>query len=295
MWFKKKKYSLGLDIGEHYCSFVVLCCQHKLVELIDCGRFELGGDIRKMFAGKISRAKNVAAAVSFDCVTSLECDFSSVLNECDIETELRLNSKKYFPQINEELMFDFMFINDLDKRSGMRKTKIFAMAVEKLFRKNKIVKSFGLKSSFIEIDNYAILRVVRRIVKLELSTNEICILLIPFNEERKLIVFNNDEALSEIKLGRKSFDENEVDFIMAKLQEAKLYFKQHEIKKIIIIDILQNKNRLTQIVKEQVRLDAIMLDPFAEIKINNIEKFNKYKEQLITAFGLALRGTNVGG
>lgn len=287
--FKNHHTSLGIDIGEYTIAIVELRKNHDHIEMISQGLYDLSNnnprEISKIIIDHLTQKNIISKHVYLSFPSKFFIrkifSFNPELNESDIELELSANQQKYFPGIQEKLVFDF-----IDPEHNRQNVRLFAMRESQLFQYTQIMKQVQLKPICLEPNSYALLRTIPNTEKNSFLPNQVMALL-NISKNSRIIIFNPTEILYEQDFQNR-LKESEIS---KTIQNFYLNFPDYHLEKIYVIESLKktgsslsppekHNNFLTI---TQKKIPIISINPFQKILNANPKK------QLLCAFGTALR------
>lgn len=266
--FLMQRSLLGIDITHAYIAAVELYKK----QIISYGiRYRSTNNLLKELTSFICenhfQAKHVYTALPLEQSIRKNIPFSIELNEQDIEFELSTHQQKYFPGIQEKLVFDFVDQGD--------NKLIFAIKEAEIIRRIQTFKYVGFELFGIEPDSYALLRTVLHTESIALPKNQAAILLNTEPADTRVIIFNDTEILTEHI--DQSFDLQEI------LSRFQTNFPDYALKNIYVIGSPLPRKL------ERLNIPILKVDPLRKMFGTTFDNL-KHKNELLVALGLALRG-----
>lgn len=120
---------------------------------------------------------------------------SKELTETDVAIHIQWEGENYFPDVDQELSFDFIFC---PRKEGASENEIhlFAVRKEEITMRESFAKHMGLDLLAVEPDSYSALRFLlsRKPIE-ELSVEPVAFLTQDIDKRWRLVLFNHEEVL----------------------------------------------------------------------------------------------------
>lgn len=211
--FRKSERYLGLCLTQGYLSLSEF---NK-----DNGRLDYHGVIKDHFDSAVCVVERIKSAWKglihkndkvFISVPSIKVlkkiiYLSKELNENDIAKYIKLEGRNHFPEIEEELCFDFV-VSFSENSRDENMVYLFAVKQEEINSRRKLAKDLKVNLLAIEPENFSVLRFFLSKVDLGKIKDECFIYLVQdFDEIWRLLVFNEREILEDHILFHDDFQE----------------------------------------------------------------------------------------
>lgn len=299
--FKKKTYSLGIDINSQHINLVLL--KKKNNELQWCASVQYvlipTATLKDSLFAAVTILKRkyglpncqVIMGLADEQVIQKELPIAKNLRENDIEWQIKQFSHDYFPDIVEELIVDFVKIHSSGSNINDN-LKLFAAKAADISKKVEIIKSVGLTAVAIEPEIHSLIRLT---IWQQQREPQPAVLMYAYLKEKNIKVIVMEESyclFSNCQVNFSGYQNHLSGYLLALEQSMALFFQQQPqktIQKIIVMDNLESSGDVLEKISEHFSVECDFL------KINlclfNASIVMSFKEQkLFIAIGLALRG-----
>jgi len=284
---------LGIDINQHFIAFVALKNNLSVISIEACDVISIS-DVKNIDQEYIKAIKHfikkytIKTKYAYTNIASLQTikkliPFDTHLNDNDIAMQLNINQKQYFPNIDANLVFDFINKQQNNLKSHTKDFYVFASRASEISKRINVLKQAGLRAACIEPDSYALLRTILHAEKIKQNNLHVYILLHCENKQARTIIFNHEEILHEQYLSK----DNHINFQQI-IHGFQTSHPDIQIQNVFVPKETQHENFLQE---EMLPAAIKIIDPFQSIECKkNI--IGENKAQLLTALGLALRGAH---
>lgn len=141
----------------------------------------LASSIKKLLAQTKAVSKFVALAVSDSTVISKTIQLANSLNDLELEELVYVEADKYLSCSSAEINIDFAIQGANEKKLGMVDVLLVACRKETLHRRVEAIKRAGLQAKFVDVESYAVARVVQQLLTKEMPL---------FGQDKSIAVIN---------------------------------------------------------------------------------------------------------
>lgn len=294
----KSKTHFGLAIHHNVATLVTLT--NKLVVNYHIFPADSGDDTKlDILANQIAKQKLTNQAMHFavPAISTLKkiIAFNLTLSAEDIELELASNQKHYFPEVDDELIFDIIFANkntfcsptsQNTTEENNQNICVFTLRKNDLIKQLNFTKNIGVKIASLDIDSYALLRAITFTISLSNNPLDIYFFIYEQQQQLQLIAFNQYELLHETHLGTLSYHSS-IDVIQQNWRTLQLQQPNYCLKQIYL---LANQQNILPIINPSLANLVVVTNPWQPFTCNIEIKNNEYYIAMLIALGLALRG-----
>ena len=176
-----------------YDSKYKICCYEDYVQDANYTQEEIIKFLRQVTMK--NSFKEASIAIPSLQVIRKTYDFSLELNEADIKTDIIERQKRYFGEIKDELVIDFVITKSINEKAHTRQVYLFAAKKLAISWRNAFLKKAGLVAIKMEPDSYALLRVLYKTEKIYLTLRQAGVFVNLGKKFLRVIIFNHLEVM----------------------------------------------------------------------------------------------------
>ncbi len=300
----KNDHTLGVDITENSVNLIELsrknhqfCVEnyrivpvpngvmsghlvHQIDALADCIRVHLK-------ESKLTLDQAILA-IPDACTICKVIQVSDALSTDDIEELVQMEIDQYIPDVIHEVHFDFKLLGT--NQPGFRDLLIVACRSEYVNSRVRALRLVGLKTTYVDVESYAIQRVVQYMTATKLHAEKPMIVLLDIHSAHiNFFVFHELQLIfTHQELYRDQF------FLFVSIERLFQFFYSAHPQKIIteIFVCGQLTADIVGLLQETLQASVMLLNPFINMsfaKDINPSDFFTDASRFITASGLAMR------
>lgn len=292
-WLKKflpqPKQVIGLDIGKTTHKVVQL---EKVNGVYQLAHFAIANSLPELFT-KLPATKDVAIAIPDSLVIRKVMQLDSDLTKSEIETFVLLEADKYISYPLEDVYLDFYVKNNAALNQATCEVQLIAARKDSLNLHIDNITAAGLKVKVIDVESYAIERVVRRLNYSD-AQNITSVLAINATS-MNLTVLQNHECLFARSELLSQAEINSFEMLLIKLKRMLQFFSSthhHEIDHMFLAGEAKKISELMIQIEQQLKIKVAIANPFASMELASHidkERLEEVAPSLLLSCGLALR------
>lgn len=249
-------------------------------------------ELKKIFSHTRFKTKNVAVALSHSAIIFKEIKIASELTNKEIEDFLLLNIEKYIGEPINNLSFDYQIIKPTIKTDEHTVLKLITVRRERVEKYIELLKAINLYPKIVDIDSYALERVIRKQFKniagliAIINIDGRAILIVVINGEK--VEYAHEDFINTDQL------ESPVQIIMQLKSKMQLVFAtlHQPLEKIILAGEKAVLPELREIISTLFNVQTITIDPFLGMQLSptiSQESLQTIAPTMLISCGLALR------
>lgn len=286
----KTKSLLGIDIRTNSIRFVELSSFGNSYKVKMCSNIASGDitELKKILKQAKSKTKNVAVALSHSAIIFKELEIEQRLSDKELEDFLKFNIEKYIGEPTANISFDYQVINNAV--DGSITIRIIAVRRERIEKYINMLQNADLCLKIIDIDSYALERVVRRQIK-NINENELVAIINIDNEAVLIVVIDREKIVYAHEDFVDAEDMCSIDKIIdqLKIKLSIVFASLHEpFEKIILSGEKATIPGLSEAIDIYFNMQTIIIDPFFDMQVPQ-ELKQKIAPEMLISCGLALR------
>lgn len=280
---------LGIDIHTNLIRLVELSYSG-----LDNYQVEACVNIAKNFELMRFKTKNAAIALAHSVSIFKEIKITASLTDEEIEDFLQFNMEKYIGESANNLSFDYHIIKQATNATTDEQTIVRLTAVrrEHVEKQVKLLRMAGFCPKVVDVNSYALERVVRRQFKnisgllAIINIDDSAILIVVIDQEKIVYVhedvINADQAQTVAQI-----------VMQLKLKMPLVFAAFHQpVEKIILAGEQSILSKLSEEVAVQFDLQTIIINPFVGMKLSSgvsQDLLRRIAPTMMISCGLALR------
>jgi type IV pilus assembly protein PilM len=290
---KSKAKMVGVDINSNSIRLVELSNFGSGYKVEKCMSVALAANasdsvivaaLKSIFA-QLQLTKNVAIALPHSALFFHEIKIEQNLSERELEDFLQFNIEKYTNESASNINFDYQIIKSPKQINDDILVRLIVVRCEQIEKSIKLLQQADLYPKIIDVDSYAVERVVRKQLKeiteliaiINIENDAILIVII---DHEKIVYTNKEMANPETMQSVKQI----IRQIKAKLQQP--------IEKIVLAGEKSDLVGLSEAISMEFNIRTVVIDPFLGMKLSSVVskelKQIKFSAMLISC-GLAMR------
>lgn len=297
---KSKAKMVGVDVNSHSIRLVELSNFGSKYKVEKCMSISLSvnasdevvvAELKNAFT-QLQLTKNIAIALPHSAIYFQEIKIEQNLSEQELEDFLRFNIEKYTNESASNINFDYQIIKSPKQIDDGILVRLIAVRHEQVEKSMKLLQSADLYPKIIDVDSYAIERVVRKQFK---EINEL-VAIINIDSDSVLIVIIDHEKIvyaNKDMVNTQTMQSVDQIVIQVKARLLVAFSVLHQsTEKIILSGEKAGLVGLSEAISIEFNVQTVIIDPFLGMKLSSaVSKELKQQKasSMLISCGLAMR------